>query len=675
MAGAVNIPTFDTAFNLPVEQFILAALAERFPDLDIRPGSAIYQAVVKPVAFALQPFKDRLDILRRNQSLRFFQYMLPEELDRLVANYLVERKGALNANGTARVFFQQADNYTVPTEARFFTDDGIEFQPVTSIAISQAAITLNFLNGLYYLDVPVAAVTTGEDGVIDADQINRVDGVAGAVQATNPSAFFGGRDEESNAGLAIRTRRSIATRTITSPFAIEAILGEEFGESLISLEVIGYGDEEMIRDRVRSWVSFDEIFASAFARKLNVSIDANGAIDTSGSPPATNRYLGVVIDTQNAYLETDATIINDPYYFFRLPVVRNGETVRVAVNRGDQVRVTAVDQSGGPDPDDGLYTVVDIVYATPIASHLTGGGDPAKTMMLVLDRPFQNPQNVVSITAGSTDLVAHTYSVETGVSSDEFHAGGKADIYIHTTNTFTDELIISELFASVFSPTIFDVPVTDQVELNPLSQPWYEDGKVFQLPAISFVRVETISPTNPNLVLRTLEQGKDFIFISTTPEERLTPNERGVLRFTGSDLSGARVRVVYETNSDIQAVQDYVSDSERRDVTKSVVVRSARSVLVDVRLSYAGDTLSDDVETILQSYVRGRPQGGAVTVNEITALLAVFGVTDIDFPVTLVARRIFDDGEVEEIESNDRVEATRLERFTPRDELEVTKRG
>ena len=274
--------------------------------------------------------------------------------------------------------------------------------------------------------MPAVAVTEGEDGVIDAEAINQVDGVAGAVSATNPASFAGGRDEESNAGLALRTRRSIATRTITSPAAIEATLGEEFGESLISLEVIGFGDEEMIRDRVRSFVSFDEIFEVAFARKINVSISEDGTVDTSATPPVTNRFVGAIISTQNAYSETDSDIINDPYYFFRLPIVRNDETIRVAVSRGDVVTVQKVDQSAGPDSDDGNYVVTDIVFAEPYSGHLTGGGDPARTMMLVLDRPFANPQpQGLTITPGSSDLVEHTYSVKAGVNSDEFHVGGR----------------------------------------------------------------------------------------------------------------------------------------------------------------------------------------------------------------------------------------------------------
>lgn len=672
MAG--TIPTFDTRFNLPVEAFIAQALKERFPDLDIRPGSALYQAFAKPGAFIHQPFSDMLNVLRRNQSLRYFQYALPEELDRLVANYLIERKGALNANGTVRVYFNQAAAQVVGLEARFSTNDAITFQPAQTVSISAADILLNFENGLYYVDVAVVAIAAGEDGVIDAGQITQVTGVTNAVSATNKAAFFGGRDEESNAALVIRTQRSIATRTITSVYAIQAILDEVFGEALISLAVVGYGDDEMLRDRAKSVVSFDEVFTVAYARKLNVSIAADGTVwSSAGAPPSTNRYLAAIADTQNSYSEPDSTKINNPYFFFRLPIVRNGQTVYTAVQRGDVIRVTKVDQSAGPDPDDGDYTVVDIVYATPYLGHATGGGDPEKTMLLVLDRPFSNPQSTgIVITPGSADLTEYKYEIVSGVNSDEFKVGGAVDVYVHTANSFNDELIISQLFATAHSPEFLEVPVSDQVVLNPINQPYYEDGKVFQLPVISFVRVEQIDPTNASLVLRELEQGKDFIYISTSPELRLTPQETGTLRFIGSSLLGARIRIVYETNVDIGGIQEYLGGSDRRDVTKSILVKAARAALVDVQLSYSGEAAQSDVEDIIKSYIRSRPQGGVITVNEIVSVLSVFNVQNVQFPVTLTLRRVNDDGSVEDEQSQDRLAAEKLERFTPRDSLQIT---
>ena len=675
MAGLAIV---DDRFNLPVSDFILQALNERFPDLDIRPGSALYQLLALPVAFTFQPFRDRLNTLRKNQSLRFFQFMLPRELDSLVANFLLERTGSLNANGTVRVFFDTPDNYTVPTTARFRTDDGLSFLPVTATTITRANLLLNFANGLYYLDVPAAAVASGADSAVDAGQITLVEGITGAVSATNLTAFFGGRNEESNAGLAVRTRRSIATRTITSPFATEALLREQFGDSLISVEVIGFGDEEMIRNRARSFVSYDELFVTTYGRKVNVSIDADGVIDTTGSPPATNRFVGAIIDTENAYSNPDAAEINDPYYFFRLPVVRGQETVRLSVNRGDTVEVSKVDQSAGPDPDDGEYTVTDIVYQSPFAGHLAGlsPNQVAKTMMLVLDRPFQNPQSTSIVTTpGSAELVEHEYSITSGVSTGEFHKGGFVDVYVHTVNTFTDEIIVAELFASAAGTDLYDVPVSASPGLNPISQPWYESGKLFQLPVVGFVRVEQIDTQNADLTIKVLEEGRDFIYIPNDPETRYTTQESGFLRFNGSSLLGARVRVVYETNSDIQAIQDFMDASEQRDVTKNVLVKSAKPVIVDADLSFSGSASVSDVEGIVKAYIESRPQGSEITANQLVTVLNSFGVNDITLPMELTARRSRDDGSVDETVSSDRLTAVRLERFVPQDSLSITKTG
>jgi len=672
------VATVSDRFNLPVLDFIIQALSERFPDLDVRPGSALYQLVALPLAHSFQPFRDRLSILRKNQSMRFFQFMLPREMDALVANFLMERAPASNANGTVRVFFSAPGNYTVPTSAVFLTDDGREFSPATAVSISLADIQLNFENGLYYVDVPTVANFPGQDGVVQAEEITRFRGVTSAVAVTNRSAFFGGRDEETNAGLAVRARRSIATRTITSPFSTEAVLREQFGDSLISVEVIGFGDEDMLRDRARSFVSYADLFTTTYGRKVNVSINAAGEVDTSTNPPATNRYVGAIIDVRNSYAESNPLLINDPYYFFRLPVNRSGEVVRVAVNRGDVVTLAKTDQSGGPDPDDGSYVVTDIVHQEPFQGHLAGSppNQVPRTMMLVLDRPFVNPQStLINTTPGSPDLVEHTYKISSGISTAEFHKGGYVDVYVHTSNTFEDELLVAELFSSQAGADIFDVPVRSETILNPLNQPWYEDGKVFQAPVIGFTRVEQIDLQNSSLVLRELREGQDFIYIPDDPEQRLTVRDRGTLRFFGQGLLGARVRVVYATNSDIQSLEDFLQESTVRDTTKNVVVKAAKPVLVDVSLNYRGSALRDEVEDIVKAYISTRPQGSEITANQLVTVLNSFGVTDITLPMELDSRRIRNDGSIETIVSEDRLTARRLERFVPVARLSITRTG
>lgn len=672
MAGSTAL--FEDKFNLPVEAFIVQALQERFPDLDIRQGTALYQTVVLPLAFGFQPFRDRLNILRKNQSLRFFQYMIPEELNRLTSNFLVQRAASLNANGTVRVFFSQPGNYTVPTSAVFSTDDNRTFSPVQSVTINQSQIILNFQDGQYYVDVPAQAALPGADGAIDSGLITKVEGVSNAVGATNPAAFFGGRDEESNANLVDRTRRSIATRTITSKFSTEALLREQFGSSLISMEMIGFGDDEMLRDTAKSFVGYDDLFTTTYCRKVNVSVDADGTVfEGPGAPPATNRFVGAIIDTRNTYSEPDAALINNPYYFFALRVVRNGELVKLALARGDAVEVSKVDQSAGPDPDDGSYRVTDIVYQAPYPGHVSGDvNGTAQTMLLILDRPFVNPQpNSLIVTPGSANLVAYQYKVQTGVGTDLFHIGGYADLYVHTVNTFSDEIVIAELFPSAASLDFFDVPISATPITNPMSNPWYEDGKVFQLPVISFVRVEQIDLTDSTLVLQTLEQGKDFIYVSSDPSTRLTADEVGTIRFIGAAFSGARMRVTYTTNPDIRAIQDFVGASIQRDVTKNILTKAAKAVVTDVEFTYNGTADAATVQDIVQGYVNSRPLGGEITVNQIVSILSVYEVTDITMPMTLRIKRFNDDGSVTTEESTDRIQVQRLERFVAAESLSI----
>lgn len=675
-----ELQVFDSRFNLPVEEFVLQILRERFPDLDIRRGSVLYQAVVKPLAIMFQPFRDRLSVLRRNQSLRFYQYMRNSELDKLVANFFIERQPSGTASGTARIYFSQADNRTIPSNAVVSTADGLQYRAVTALAITAAEMSLNQEEGLFYVDLPVSAVAAGSDYNIEAESLFTVTGVADAVRVTNKAPFSAGRNIESNVELVRRTKDSLATRTLTSRNAIFTVLNEAFPGLILSQEVIGYGDPEMIRDIVKAYASFDDLFGTGFCRKFNVSYNpSTRAIWTgAGAPPLTYVLRGALIDVSNSYIS--ALNGGNPYFWHEMEIERDNETFLVGVQRGDTVKINTSDIS---DPDAGDYLIRDIVFSEPFST-VTPPVPPDRndeTHILILDRPLVNAQgpNGFDPSVGAQDRTTYKYTISSGIRTENFHIGGKADLYVHTTGIFEDEIIIASLYPSGVAPSFFDIPVSSTPLTNPITlQPLYENGKAFLLPIVNIQKIEQLDPSNADIVLKTLVQGTDFVVIVNNLSTRFTPEEDIFIRFLDTDPGGAnynsaRMRVVYDTNPDVQTLQEFVDQSVIHDTTKDILVKAAQAIQLDVQVNYRGTALVESAKSVVRSYIGGIPQGGTASVNDLVAVLNLFGINDIEFPVVLSKNTFNPDGTVTQEESEDRLSVADLQRFVPVDDLSVSK--
>lgn len=675
-----ELQVFDSRFNLPVEEFVLQILRERFPELDIRRGSVLYQAVVKPLAIMFQPFRDRLSVLRRNQSLRFYQYMRDTELDKLVANFFIERQPAGTASGTARIYFSQSDNRTIPSDAVVSTADGLQFRAVTALAVTAAEMSLNQEEGLFYIDLPVSAVSVGSDFNIEAGSLFTVTGVSDAIRVTNKAPFSAGRNIESNVELVRRTKDSLATRTLTSRNSIFTVLNEAFPSLILSQEVIGYGDPQMLRDVVKAYASFDDLFGTGFCRKFNVAYDpATRLIWTgAGAPPSTYLLRGAVIDVSNSYLSSVTG--GNPYFWHEMEIERDDETFLVGVQRGDTVRLNTSDIS---DPDAGDYLIKDIIFSAPFSTS-TPPAPPDRneqTHIIILDRPLVDPQGANSFdpSTGAQDRTTYKYTISSGIRTENFHIGGKADLYLHTTGIFEDQIIVASLYASGVALNFFDIPVSSTPIDNPItSMPMYEGGKSFLLPMVNIQRIEQLDPSNADLVLKTLVQGTDFVVIVNDLTTRFTPDEDIFIRFIDTDPAGtnytsARMRIVYDTNPDVQTLQEFVDQSVIHDTTKDILVKAAQAIQLDVQVNYRGTALVAAAESVIRSYIDGIPQGGTVSVNDLVAVLNLFGINDIEFPVVLSKRTFNADGTITQEESSDRLTVEDLQRFVPVDDLSVAK--
>ncbi len=637
-------------FNIPVIEFLGRRLAEEFPDLDFSEGSSLRDTLLLPSSVLLQPHRDLLRVISRNVNLRNFQVMSEEELDALASNFLIDRRTGERARGIQRVFFRQARPVQVGPTASFFDDLGNQFVPTASVSFTASQVAANVFSstGEFYVDVPVISVVEGVVGQAAAGSVTRVQGVLGAVRTVNEKSFGAAIDSDSNAELYARILEGVTNRDLVKAPAIVTAIKNAF-TSARSVEVIGFGDPAMQRDTVGVVLATEQLFQRSFCRKVNLPLGIDGEVtftDDSGEAIVTpvGGYAGAVVDLLGADFSGVETNLD-------------GQSItRVAVQPGFRIRFF---DTGNAADDVGDY-VVTRVAEVPLES----GGPLVRAALL--DR------QLASASSPGDDIDRFPYTIVGSVNVDRFHIGGKIDVYVDSS---------ADIERSVTTTVVTDVSGTASIEIGPstaVETTAFENGIGFETPVMAILAVEQLDPTT-GAVLRTLVADTHYVLVRASRRGLFTAAVNDVLIVRGRDsagsplFQGARLKITYITNPDYSAMQQFVDDPERRDVTKSIRIVPPEVSLLDVDLAYRGEMPEADAKSLISDFVAGKGLGAEVTVNEIITSLAFFGVTDVVMPVTLTSRYDAGNGVVETASSQDRLSVGRVRRFRAVSDLSIRK--
>lgn len=259
-------------YMLPIEDFLVTKLQERFPDFDLREGTAFRDMLIKPLVVLMQPYRDQVNVLKRNQSLQNFEMMLQDEMDALTANLFVARRSGTKSQGSIRIYLNEPIPIAISTDVEFQTSDGKIFYATEEFAFTAEEVNLNIEGLFYFVDITAEAEDVGSEYNIDAHSIVFVAGGPDTiVKVDNLNAFALGVDVEDNATLYQRTKDSIAVRDLVTKRSISSVLLETF-TTLREVAVAGYGDPEMNRDVI-----------SVIMELLTLFEDASSGAITSGT--------------------------------------------------------------------------------------------------------------------------------------------------------------------------------------------------------------------------------------------------------------------------------------------------------------------------------------------------------------------------------------------------------
>lgn len=245
-------------FDTDIEQFLLSRLRQEFPTIPAESGDAVVDLLIRPLQLLLESFKRELQIIRTGQSTNYASQMRLQDAEDLAANFFVTRRTGSRASGVVRIFYRQPTFVTVQVTTEFRTSEGLSFFPTVPQFFRPETVAVQRSGDLYYIDVTVLAEAEGEEYNIAANEISSVSGLTGSARVTNLFAFGGGGDAEDAAQLLQRTRTSLTERSLVTRRGIRARLFDDF-TTIRNMEVVGYGDPEMQRDKVTGGGGMDNL--------------------------------------------------------------------------------------------------------------------------------------------------------------------------------------------------------------------------------------------------------------------------------------------------------------------------------------------------------------------------------------------------------------------------------
>lgn len=183
----------------------------------------------------------------------------PGVVDDVLSNFRIERKAGEAATGEVTIVVLTNNTVTISSGA-IFEANGKQFAADTVFTGKAEAAQINSVNdrlmtqltdGTYAFTITVTAVDEGTASVLAKDTLLvPAAPPRGFITAYAARDFVDGRNAETNLELLTRLQQGIACRAPSNRVNMNAMLREiDAFSRVVSTSIVGYGDEEMLRDQ------------------------------------------------------------------------------------------------------------------------------------------------------------------------------------------------------------------------------------------------------------------------------------------------------------------------------------------------------------------------------------------------------------------------------------------
>lgn len=257
----VAIDDLDPAVVSQTEAFLTTFLQEAYPSMDLTAGRVLHELVIRPAALFYTLNQTNIDQLRQSMSMKAIEenpaLATPEVVDAVLSNYRITRDPGTKASGFVSLVITDLLTTAVPA-GTIFTAEGLNFLTETayigvtdaaSVVSSQERLITKRQDGAYVFTVPVTAQDVGDQYNIKANtRFTVAPTIAGLVDAAASADFAPGTAAETNQQLVDQFKEALSPYVLSGRAQINSLIREILPLYKQS-SIIGFGDEEMLRDR------------------------------------------------------------------------------------------------------------------------------------------------------------------------------------------------------------------------------------------------------------------------------------------------------------------------------------------------------------------------------------------------------------------------------------------
>ena len=260
VAGAnLSDTSFSTDDILAAETLIGQYVSDRFPSIDVTPGTTIYDLVIRPAAIVYLTNRAQLTALAATNSILGIQnnpsLASDQVLDSILSNFLITRNPGTNVTGNLRINVSRSAAYTIQAGVEFTAPNGLIYTADTTVngtpspsnSIDVQLYSSDSTNTQWYFIVPVTAAGSGSTYILVGQPQFTMDApIANLISIFAFGGFNNGVDQETNDQLIARIPNALSAKNLVSRSSLNSVLKDNFPQ-VTSVGVAGFGDPALRR--------------------------------------------------------------------------------------------------------------------------------------------------------------------------------------------------------------------------------------------------------------------------------------------------------------------------------------------------------------------------------------------------------------------------------------------
>ena len=588
---------------LEAEYLTTQILQSKYPDIDVREGTAIRDLTIRPSATLLALVNKALRFYFAQNTIQGVTDETPAAfVDKLMSNWFISRKSGTKSVINVRLSFARQKSISLQQDTFFSTNGTLKFLPATSFVIPTESLTFDAYNNEYYVDVDLTAENVGSDYNLSSGSL--------LYFSTFDPYFLHGEinylkqtadDTETNTQFLERAQDAISTRNLINVPSISTKIREDF-PIVSEVTSSGMGDSDMYRDQV-------QVVAPTIADPI--WIHNGGMVDVYCRVPLTSSIIQVSTD------DDGVATLTGPIYKIKRSSISGGfddDTIPVL----DEQAVTSVTRSGST------------VTVTTTSNHGYSTGQE-----VTIDGANQGDYNgtfIVTVTGAST----FTYQITgTPITPATGTISAGVDFPYTVSNPNSQDITLASVTRSGTTATAtfanHGLIANRYVNISGANQSAYNGVKlVTSVTRDTFtfeVEGSPVTPATGTIICNHVIPQKDVGF----------SNRQDLSIDFGVSQANSTASFEIYFFQDIDGIQTYLEDSTRRVLCGDLLARGYNIYLLDASVTaynvpaYNSVTISD----IITEYLEGLNAGEIFVMSDVIAKLYEGGIKSIQNPISL----------------------------------------